>query len=141
MAASPVRNVLLNKAAIIERCIRRAREEYAGGGAAFEANYSRQDAAVINVIRACEASIDMGQAIMRAEKLGLNKSAGEIFDILAQSKIVPVALSAELKKMVGFRNIAVHQYQELDPAKVADVLARRLDDLLEFVRVILQREA
>lgn len=141
MPASPVRNVLLNKAAIIERCIRRAREEYAGGGAEFENNYSRQDAAVINVIRACEACIDIGQVIIRAENLGLNKSAGEIFEILAHAKIIPASLSKAMKSMVGFRNIAVHQYQELDFDKLVLVLSNRLDDLLDFVRIILQREA
>lgn len=141
MPASPVQNVILNKAAIIERCVRRAREEYAGGGAEFESSYSRQDAAVVNVMRACEACIDIGQVIIRAEKLGLNKSAGEIFDMLAQAKIIPANLSKELKNMVGFRNIAVHQYQELDLVKLVDVLNRRLDDLLEFVRVIVRREA
>lgn len=39
--------------------------------------------------------------------------------------------------MVGFRNIAVHQYRELDMDIVEAVITRRLDDLLEFAQKIL----
>lgn len=34
--------------------------------------------------------------------------------------------------MVGFRNIAVHQYRSLSPEIVAAVIDSNLDDLLEF---------
>lgn len=41
-----------------------------------------------------------------------------------------------LQRMIGFRNIAVHQYQVLDPAIVASVVQGDLDDLLAFCRTI-----
>ncbi len=54
-------DVVLNKAATIERCVRRAREEYAAAGAGFATDLTRQDAAILNIQRACEAALDMGQ--------------------------------------------------------------------------------
>ena len=51
-----VDDVLINKAATIERCIKRVREEYAKAGANFATDYSRQDAAILNIQRACEAA-------------------------------------------------------------------------------------
>lgn len=54
-------DVLLNKAATIERCVARAREEYARDPATFARDYTRQDAAILNIQRACEAALDMGQ--------------------------------------------------------------------------------
>ena len=54
-------DVLINKAAIIERCVARAREEYAHDPIQFETNFTRQDAAILNIQRACEATLDMGQ--------------------------------------------------------------------------------
>ncbi len=41
--------------------------------------------------------------------------------------------------MVGFRNILVHGYCDVDLSVVRDVLANRLDDLLHFVAVIRAR--
>jgi uncharacterized protein YutE (UPF0331/DUF86 family) len=38
--------------------------------------------------------------------------------------------------MIGFRNIAVHQYRALEPAIVEAILRRDLDDLLAFCRAI-----
>ena len=57
-----VDDVLINKAATIERCVQRAREEYFSNPATFATNFSRQDAAILNIQRACEAAIDMAEA-------------------------------------------------------------------------------
>ena len=54
-------DVVLNKAASIERCVARAREEYAIDPATFAENHTRQDAAILNIQRACEAALDMVQ--------------------------------------------------------------------------------
>ncbi len=53
-------DVLLNKAATIERCVRRAREACARDPATFGDDHTRQDAAILNIQRACEAALDMG---------------------------------------------------------------------------------
>jgi hypothetical protein len=55
-----VDDVLLNKAATIERCVARAHEEYDKGAATFATDFTRQDAAILNIQRACEAALDMG---------------------------------------------------------------------------------
>lgn len=44
-------DVLINKAATIERCVGRAREEYFIDPATFATNFSRQDAAILNIQR------------------------------------------------------------------------------------------
>lgn len=41
-----------------------------------------------------------------------------MFRILAQAGLITRDLGESLKRMVGFRNVAVHEYQELDLAKV-----------------------
>lgn len=62
-------DVLINKAATIERCVARALEEYQIDPDTFSINYTRQDAAILNIQRACEAALDMGQHLIRREKL------------------------------------------------------------------------
>jgi len=79
-------DVLLNKAAAIERCVARAREEYNIDPVSFATNFSRQDAAILNIQRACEAALDIGQHLIRREQLGVPQSARDVFELLAKSK-------------------------------------------------------
>lgn len=103
-----VDDVLLNKAASIERCVRRAREEYEHDPASFAEDFTRQDAAILNIQRACEAALDMGQHLIRRERLGVPQSARDVFALLADGHWIESALADALKRMVGYRNIAVH---------------------------------
>lgn len=64
-------DVVLNKAAIIERCIARVREEYAGDEQNLVANITRQDSIVLNLQRACEAAIDLAMHLVRERHLGI----------------------------------------------------------------------
>jgi uncharacterized protein YutE (UPF0331/DUF86 family) len=133
-----VDDVVLNKAATIERCVARAREEYVAAGAGFATNFSRQDAAVLNIQRACEAALDVGQYLIRRDKLGLPQSARHVFDLLAQAGRIDAALAESLRKMVGFRNIAVHDYQALLLPILVSVITAHLDEFLQFTAALLQ---
>ena len=130
-------DVLVNKAATIERCVRRARDEYDADPANFLTNYSRQDAAILNIQRACEAALDMGQYIIRREKLGVPQSARDVFALLAQAGWIEAELADQMKRMVGFRNIAVHDYQTLQIPITVNIIEKHLDEFLQFSKVVL----
>lgn len=130
-------NVIFAKAAIIERCVKRARDELAAS-ADFETDYTHQDAAVLNVERACEAAIDIANRIIRVRGLGVQVSNRDAFDKLLEAAVIDQLLCAKLKNMVGFRNIATHKYEELDPAIVRAVIENELDDLLRFGTIALR---
>ena len=132
-------DVLLNKAATIERCVARARQEYAAAGEHFATDFTRQDAAVLNVQRACEAALDIGHHIVRRERLGLPQSARDVFDMLSAAGWVELALADAMKRMVGFRTIAVHDYQELLLPITVSVITEHLDEFLRFTAAILSR--
>ncbi|MBF0182000.1 MAG: DUF86 domain-containing protein [Magnetococcales bacterium] len=134
-------DVLINKAAIIERCVARAREEYHKDAATFAQDLTRQDAAILNIQRACEAALDMGQHLIRRERLGVPQGAREVFDLLARGGWIPMELAARLKPMVGFRNIAVHDYQTLQMPITIAIITTHLDDLLTHAQLLLLRES
>ena len=54
--ATPIDDVVLNKAASIERAVLRAREEFAGQPARLRDDQTRQDAIILNLMRAAEVS-------------------------------------------------------------------------------------
>ena len=131
-------DVLLKKAAIVERSVGRAREEYAAAGAGFATDFTRQDAAVMNIQRACEAAVDMANHIVRRDRLGVVSSARESFDTLVSAGFITQELAEAMKHMVGFRNLAVHDYQRLLLAVAERVIQRDLDDLLAFSEVVVR---
>ena len=133
-------DVLINKFASIEKCIRRVREEYKACSGDIENDILRQDSILLNLERAYEQSFDMGQRVIRARKLGLAKEYREIFLILAQHKIIPKDLSEHLQKMVGFRNLAVHEYTAIDMERLKYIIKHQVDELLVFGRILIALE-
>lgn len=131
-------DVLLNKAATIERCVARAREEYARDPATFATDFTRQDAAILNIQRACEAALDMGQHLIRRDRLGIPQSARDVFTLLAQHQRIDTTLADALKRMVGFRNIAVHDYQTLQLPITVAIIQTHLDEFLTYSKTLLQ---
>lgn len=130
-------DVLLNKAATIERCVARAREEFAAAGPLFTTDFTRQDAAILNIQRACEAAIDMGQHVIRQRALGLPQSARDVFQLLARAGLIDTTLAQAMGKMVGFRNIAVHDYQQLLIPIVVEIITQHLEDFLHYSQAML----
>ncbi len=125
-------DIALNKIQSIQRCVRRAREEYAADPDSFDTNFTRQDAAVLNILRACEQSIDLANHVIKTRKLGIPTSSGESFDLLRVEGVIEPGLNDRLQKMVGFRNAVVHHYQRMDIRIVKEVVSSGLDDLIDF---------
>ncbi len=134
-------DVLLNKAASIERCVARAREEYAVDPKGFATNFTRQDAAILNIQRACEAVLDMGQHIIRRESLGLPQSARDVFALLRQAGWIDEVLAESMKRMVGFRNVAVHEYQALQLPITLNIITGHLGEFADFSQCMLRKDA
>lgn len=134
-------DVIIDKIATIERCTRRAREEYLKDPASFGSDHTRQDAAVLNIQRACEAALDLGQHLVRRERLGTPQSARDVFTLLASAGWVDGALADVMKRMVGYRNIAVHDYQTLQLPITVAIIEHHLDDFVAFTRAIILRDA
>jgi uncharacterized protein YutE (UPF0331/DUF86 family) len=131
-------DVLINKIQSIQRCVARAREEYRSDPVGFDTDFTRQDAAVLNVLRACEQALDLANHIIKIRKLGIPTSSAESFDLLRKKSIIDQALSEKLINMVHFRNIIIHQYKDMDLEIVKSVIDVGLDDLILFGDLILQ---
>ncbi len=132
-------DVILNKKESIERCVKQIRLYYATPSELpFEQDHLRQDAIAANLQRAAEQSIDLANHVIRKGKLGLPKESRESFEILAKAKIISPELADKLKGMVGFRNIMVHQYQEMDIKIMVEVIEHHLDDLIAFTTQVME---
>lgn len=108
----PPDDILLNKAAIIERCVRRMIEE--STACPLLDDHTHIDALTLNIERACQAAIDMAMHVVADRHLGVPQSTADAFSLLERSGLIDPPLAAALRGMVGFRNVAIHQYDQLD---------------------------
>lgn len=129
--------VILNKFETIEKCINRINEEYEGNSNNLK-DYRKMDMIVLNLQRACEAVLDLAMYVVSTRKLGLPQNKREAFILLEENKIIDSAMSKNMQGMVGFRNIAVHDYKEIDEDILKDVIENHLIDLLDFARLLLK---
>ncbi len=75
--------------------------------------------------------------IIANKKLGLPQNSRDAFSILEKEVILQANLSQKMKAMVGFRNIAVHDYQEINLEILKKILDDHLADFFEYTKTIL----
>lgn len=131
-------DVIYNKIQIIERCISRIHEEYDNNPKNLE-NYTKQDSIILNIQRACEAAIDLAMHIVSEKKLGIPQNSRDAFEVLESNGFIEREVMKKLKAMVGFRNIAVHNYQAVNLGIIKEIIEKHLRDLKEFTEVIVLR--
>ena len=125
-------DVILNKSAIIRRCLVRIREEYVNDPDRLD-NFTVQDAIVLNLLRACESSIDLAMHLVAEQKLGVPQSSRDAFALLEAAGFLTADCAAAMKRMCGFRNIAVHNYQEIEIPILLAILRSHLMDFDRFM--------
>lgn len=93
----------------------------------------------MNLQRVCEAAIDGAMHLVRTKRLGLPQESREAFTLLEQATLLPPDLAAKMRAMVGFRNVAVHDYGNLNLDIVRAIVEQWSGDLRAFARVLIQQ--
>ncbi len=128
-------DAVLAKLASIRRYLQRIRD-VTRGDASRVSDIDVQDVVVLNLQRAIQAAIDLAAYLISRRRWGLPDSLKAHFTILQQERVIDASLCQRLEAMVGFRNIAVHDYQALDPKVLQRIVAERLGDLESFAVAI-----
>lgn len=129
-------DVVLNKSQTIKRCLQRINTEYNNNRKNLD-NFTKQDSIVLNIQRACEACIDLGMYIVSEKSLGVPQNSRDAFDLLYQNNLIDETMNLKMKTMVGFRNIAVHDYRAVNLDIVQNVIEKHLVDFEKFAEIIL----
>ena len=131
------KDVLYNKMSIVERCVSRINEVYDGNPENLK-DYTKQDSIILNIQRAIEAIIDMAMHVVSEKKLGIPQNSRDAFEALAENGIIDEVILKKIKSMIGFRNIAVHNYQKLNLEILEKVIENNVSDFDEFIKAILK---
>lgn len=132
------RDSALAKIATIDRCLARI-AEVRGERRKDLLPVDVEDIASLNLQRAIQAAIDLATHIISAEGYGTPDSTASVFTLLQQRGVIEADLAGRLRKMVGFRNIAVPEYQTVDPAILESILTRHLGDLRALTSQVSER--
>ena len=130
-------NVIVRKLDTVSRCLDRVLENTPPSLEILLEDYTRQDVIVLNLERAVQACVDVGVHIFSDRNEPVPDSMGEVFLRLAQIGILDETTARALKGAVGFRNVAIHAYEEIDYAIVFSICTKHLDDFRAFARQIL----
>ena len=130
-------DVIINKIETIKRCIKRIEEEYANIPSNLE-NYTKQDSIILNLQRMCEATLELGLHYIKIKKLEIPQTSKQIFEVLEKNGVIDKKISVNMQGMVGFRNIAVHDYQSLNIEILQKIIEKHLGDSLIIAKKILE---
>ena len=128
-------DVALSKLASIERCLERIRSVTHGDPDAVN-DLDVEEIVVLNLQRAIQATIDLAAHVIAGRSWGLPDSLKAHFRILADQRVIDPGLGSRLEAMVGFRNIAVHEYDRIDRAILKAILTDHLVELEEYSRAM-----
>ena len=129
-------DIVLAKASSIRKCLATIRRLKAPDAPQLEASIV-QDVVVLNLQRAAQACLDLANHLITANSWELPRSARHSFEILREAGVIPLELARVMAGVMGFRNIAVHDYATLDPTVVEAIVAKHLADLEHFVDAVL----
>lgn len=129
------RHLLTQKISQLEEIIRRV-ENMQFTKEELESVPDLQDLLTFRLIQGIEIAIDIATHLIAGLGLSVPESAASSFDTLAQEKIIDKKLARSLRQAVGFRNLAIHRYADLDFHRLYHDYRQDLNDLREFVRQI-----
>ena len=132
----PDKDVFLAKTASIQKCLRRIKEVTGLNPESLD-EINKQDIFVLNLQRAVQSTIDLAAHVIASEGLGVPDTIRDNFLRLEQAGIIGRDLAKIMQAMVGFRNIAIHDYQAINIDILKTILGKHLKDLEEFYTVIL----
>lgn len=132
------KDVIFEKVKNIQNSLRRIHEKTASGGPDSLNDMDVQDVVVLNLQRATQSAIDLAAHVVSDEGLGLPDEIRENFSLLHKAGVLTEGISEKMRNMVGFRNVAVHDYTAIDAAVVQSIVESNLKDLEDFYTAILK---
>jgi len=128
------REVIEQKLESLRRCLRRVADKCPPDPETLGRDPDLQDIIALNLTRAVQLCVDIGAHLIAGKEVPPPATMGQTFDTLVQVGVIHEALAIRLKKAVGFRNIAVHNYEAIDWAIVHSIARHNLDDFAEFAK-------
>lgn len=87
---------------------------------------------------ACQAALDIASHILAADFPRRVDQYRDLILALGSEGVLPADFARRFAGIAGFRNIVIHEYLTVDPARVYELLHSGLDDFRAFARYVLE---
>jgi len=131
------KTLVLKKLQALRRCLDRIESKRPADPAALRADYDLQDILSVNLERAVQVCVDIAAHLIADTSRPSPETMTACFAELRTMNLLDAGLSDRLSKAVGFRNIAVHEYQEIDWDIVFSIVTKDLDDFRAYARAVM----
>ena len=133
------REVIEQKLESLRRCLKRIEEKCPSSVDKLAGDLDLQDIMALNLTRAIQLCVDIGVHLVAGTDAMPPATMGQTFDVLAELGYINTELAMRMKKAVGFRNVAVHNYEAINWQIVHAIATRHLSDFKDFAQAVVQK--
>ncbi len=130
------KQLITEKLDALQRCVKRLEDKCPDSLETLLADLDRQDIITLNLARAVQICVDIAAHILSEKSSVPPASMGQSFEALQEVGIIDETLARQMKAAVGFRNIAIHEYEEINWEIVLKICEKHLADFKRFARAI-----
>lgn len=120
----------------MRRCLQRIEAKCPADAKTLSDDIDLQDIIALNLSRAVQLCVDIGAHVISERDIPVPETMGKTFDALTQAGIIDATTAVNLQKAVGFRNIAVHNYERINWIIVHAIAQKHTSDFLAFAKQI-----
>lgn len=128
--------IIEQKIEALRRCIQRIAEKTPPDASHLLHDPDLQDILVLNLTRAVQLCVDIGSHSISTTDEPAPATMGDVFTTLEKLGVISPATSEAMRKAVGFRNVAVHNYEAINWEIVFAICSKFLSDFQRFVAEI-----
>ena len=128
--------ILEKKIDSILRCLNRIDDRIPKSEYEFLRDFDAQDVVILNLTRAVQVSVDIATHILSTTNQPVPSTMAEAFISLERISIISPEIADKMKRSVGYRNVAVHNYDDIDLSITYDIAHKHLSDFKEFIKQI-----
>ena len=131
------KKVIEEKLISLNRCLDRIKLHTPATVEALQTDFDAQDIISLNLQRAVQISVAIAAHILTEQLHEQTSTMAETFLALSKHGLLDSHLASRLAKAVGFRNIAVHEYDTLDMNILYSIITNEIGCFYEYADAVL----
>jgi uncharacterized protein YutE (UPF0331/DUF86 family) len=130
--------IVARKLEALRRCVQRIESRCPPDADTLLGDPDLQDILSLNLTRAVQLCVDIGAHVLASIEAPTPGTMAQTFDQLATMRVLDSSLAQGLRRAVGFRNIAVHNYEAIDWRIVHAIARQHVADFRAFASAIVE---
>lgn len=106
--------------------------------AAFQQDKKLRKAIEWSIVSAVEICVNIGRHIISQKSYRIPDNSREVFEVLSENEAITEPVLKKMKMAVGYRNMAIHRYGDIDTNTTYIIMKKNYKDIEEFLKQVLE---